>query len=82
MESEHLLPRWLGVHIQQARDDDKLALAALGVYAVYRATNAARQVGGLCSAAAERALQQALREGMNGHAPAEKLLHRVWAQRP
>ncbi|CAK0888681.1 unnamed protein product [Prorocentrum cordatum] len=66
MESECLLPWWLGVHIQQARDDDKLALAALGVYAVYRATNAARQVGGLCSAAAGRALQQALREAVSG----------------
>ena len=73
-----LLPRWLGTHDAQV-SDDQLLLGALGAYAAYRTTNAARAEGALSEQEAFRALQQSLREAVGGHLAAERCLRELWA---
>ena len=77
---EWLFPWWLGVHDNQC-SDRLLALGAIGAYATYRATNAARHQGGFSSADGERALQQSIREAVGGHARAERVVADVWRDR-
>ena len=60
--------------------DDARTLAAVGAYAAYSVTNMARHGGLLCSAEARRALEQASREAVLGHARATKVLRSVWAR--
>ena len=71
---EWLLPRWLGVHDLQLQEKT-LVRGALGTYAVYRASNAARARGGVPA----EVVQQALREAAAGHRGAERMLAEVWA---
>ena len=67
-----MLPHWLGLYAEQA--DSALVRGALGAYAAYRTTNAARHMGGLGRDDAKRAFRQAILEGTAGHAKAKKLL--------
>ncbi|CAK0898422.1 unnamed protein product [Prorocentrum cordatum] len=73
IDADWLLPHWLVVHHTQRSDVD-LVLGALRAYAVYRATNAARALGGMTAEGAARALQQALRDAVAGHRGAERVL--------
>ena len=75
---DYLLPIWLNVD-GISRTDEQKVRAAIGAYAVYNTTNAARQEGGWADHVAIRALQQSAREGAMGHKFAETSLRMVWA---
>ena len=77
IQRDWYLPLWIGVDDAQT-DENMVCLGAFGAYAAYRATNAARRVGGLPAAEGARALQQALRDAVAGHAPSERRLSNVW----
>ena len=81
LHEEYLLPLWLGVDQRQS-EDGMLAVGALGAYAAYRTTNAARAQGGLSQEEAKRAFRQAAFEGMAGHKRLIKLVETPTAPRP
>ena len=60
-------------------NEARLACGAIGAYAAYRATNAARHVGGFAVEDGERALQQAIREAISGDAGAEAAVNNVFS---
>jgi len=74
---EYLLPEWIGVSARSV-DDRHLSLAAIGAYATYRATNAARAAGGFTWEEAREALKQACVEAVTGHGKTTKLLDNLW----
>ena len=62
-------------------DDVYRTRMALGAYAVYRARNLARHVGGFNEEDALRAMQQGLREAAEGHDKAMECVRSVWTKR-
>ena len=66
LDQEDLLQGWLGLRGQQSMDDVQLCRGALGCYAAYRITNAARHGGGFPPEEAHRAFRQALVEATTG----------------
>ena len=78
IREDWLLPGWLGTQAT-AIDPVTRTLWAVGAYAVYRTTNAARQRGHLSHGQAVAALKQAAKEGVLGHTKACLALDSVWA---
>ena len=78
IKSSWLFPQWIGVH-DDCKSDGGLVCGAVGAYASYRTTNAARHAGGMSAEAAKRAFHQAITEAVAGAPRTAKLL-RVRAQ--
>ena len=73
LDSDWLLPHWLGVQGPPVSVEQHFQ-GALGAYAAYRITNMARHCQGCSEETARRAFQQALVEGTIGHPRAASLL--------
>jgi len=80
MDDECLLLHWFGAHGDQGRDAALLACGAIGCYAVYTVTNAARHGGTYSPTEATNALRQAAKEAVIGHAKATRTLASRWSR--
>ena len=73
LQEPRLLTHWLCVQDSQGQDA-VLVRGALGAYAAYCATNAARHMGGMSRDEAMRAFRQALSEVLSGGSAASRIL--------
>lgn len=80
IQDDFLLPMWLGT-ADAARHPELHTRGAIGAYAAYTVTNAARHGLPFEGDSAARALQQAAREAAIGHTFAERVLSSVWTVR-
>ena len=74
----HFLPQWCMVDSKQ----EQRAMAAITAYVAYRATNIARQEGGINEARAYELLGQLAHDAVRGHRAAADMVESAFVRRP